>query len=209
MTHSDDKGLVLPPNLAPYQVVIVPIYKNEEQFEAIKKVADQITSDLRELNISVKFDGRDTLRPGAKFAQHELQGVPLRIAIGPKDLENETVELARRDTFTKEIVALDRINVVVKDLLEEIQNSLFNKALDFRNSHITEVDTFDEFKAVLESKGGFISAHWDGTIETEQKIKDQTKATIRCIPLENKKEEGKCVFTGNLSTQRVLFAKAY
>ncbi|WP_417871696.1 proline--tRNA ligase [Winogradskyella sp.] len=209
MTHSDDKGLVLPPNLAPYQVVIVPIYKNEEQSEAIKKVADQITSDLRELNISVKFDGRDTLRPGAKFAQHELQGVPLRIAIGPKDLENETVELARRDTFTKEIVALDRINVVVKDLLEEIQNSLFNKALDFRNSHITEVDTFDEFKAVLESKGGFISAHWDGTIETEQKIKDQTKATIRCIPLENKKEEGKCVFTGNLSTQRVLFAKAY
>lgn len=209
MTHSDDKGLVLPPNLAPYQVVIVPIYKNEEQFEAIKKVADQITSDLRELNISVKFDGRDTLRPGAKFAQHELQGVPLRIAIGPKDLENETVELARRDTFTKEIVALDRINVVVKDLLEEIQNSLFNKALDFRNSHITEVDTFDEFKAVLESKGGFISAHWDGTIETEQKIKDLTKATIRCIPLENKKEEGKCVFTGNLSTQRVLFAKAY
>lgn len=209
MTHSDDKGLVLPPNLAPYQVVIVPIYKNEEQFEAIKKVADQITSDLRELNISVKFDGRDTLRPGAKFAQHELQGVPLRIAIGPKDLENETVELARRDTFTKEIVALDRINVVVKDLLEEIQNSLFNKALDFRNSHITEVDTFDEFKAVLESKGGFISAHWDGTIETEQKIKDQTKATIRCIPLKNKKEEGKCVFTGNLSTQRVLFAKAY
>lgn len=209
MTHSDDKGLVLPPNLAPYQVVIVPIYKNEEQFEAIKKVADQITSDLRELNISVKFDGRDTLRPGAKFAQHELQGVPLRIAIGPKDLENETVELARRDTFTKEIVALDRINVVVKDLLEEIQNSLFNKALDFKNSHITEVDTFDEFKAVLESKGGFISAHWDGTIETEQKIKDLTKATIRCIPLENKKEEGKCVFTGNLSTQRVLFAKAY
>ncbi|MDG4716456.1 proline--tRNA ligase [Winogradskyella marincola] len=209
MTHSDDKGLVLPPNLAPYKVVIVPIYKNEEQFEAIKKVADQITSDLRELNISVKFDGRDTLRPGAKFAQHELQGVPLRIAIGPKDLENETVELARRDTFTKEIVALDRINVVVKDLLEEIQNSLFNKALDFRNSHITEVDTFDEFKAVLESKGGFISAHWDGTIETEQKIKDLTKATIRCIPLENKKEEGKCVFTGNLSTQRVLFAKAY
>ncbi len=146
MTHSDDKGLVLPPNLAPYQVVIVPIYKNDEQFEAIKKVADQITSDLRELNIRVKFDGRDTLRPGAKFAQHELQGVPLRIALGPKDLENETVELARRDTFTKETVILDRINVVVEDLLEEIQESLFNRALNFRDSHITEVNDFEEFK---------------------------------------------------------------
>jgi prolyl-tRNA synthetase len=209
MTHSDDKGLVLPPNLAPYQVVIVPIYKNEEQFEAIKKVADQITDDLKELNIRVKFDGRDTLRPGAKFAQHELQGVPLRIAIGPKDLENETVELARRDTFTKETVILDRVNVVVEDLLEEIQESLFNKALNFRDSHITEVNDFEEFKKVLETKTGFISAHWDGTAETEQKIKELTKATIRCIPLDNKKEDGKCVFTGNPSNQRVLFAKAY
>ena len=209
MTHSDDKGLVLPPNLAPYQVVIVPIYKNDEQFEAIKKVADQITSDLRELNIRVKFDGRDTLRPGAKFAQHELQGVPLRIAIGPKDLENETVELARRDTFTKETVILDRINVVVEDLLEEIQESLFNRALNFRDSHITEVNDFEEFKKVLETKTGFISAHWDGTADTEQKIKELTKATIRCIPLDNKKEAGKCVFTGNPSNQRVLFEKAY
>ncbi|WP_138433672.1 proline--tRNA ligase [Winogradskyella algicola] len=209
MTHSDDKGLVLPPNLAPYQVVIVPIYKNEEQFEAIKKVADQITDDLKELNIRVKFDGRDTLRPGAKFAQHELQGVPLRIAIGPKDLENETVELARRDTFTKETVILDRVNVVVEDLLEEIQESLFNKALNFRDSHITQVNDFEEFKKVLETKTGFISAHWDGTAETEQKIKELTKATIRCIPLDNKKEDGKCVFTGNPSNQRVLFAKAY
>jgi prolyl-tRNA synthetase len=209
MTHSDDKGLVLPPNLAPYQVVIVPIYKNDEQFEAIKKVADQITSDLRELNIRVKFDGRDTLRPGAKFAQHELQGVPLRIAIGPKDLENETVELARRDTFTKETVILDRINVVVEDLLEEIQEGLFNRALNFRDSHITEVNDFEEFKKVLETKTGFISAHWDGTADTEQKIKELTKATIRCVPLDNKKEAGKCVFTGNPSTQRVLFAKAY
>jgi len=209
MTHSDDKGLVLPPNLAPYQVVIVPIYKNDEQFEAIKKVADQITDDLKELNIRVKFDGRDTLRPGAKFAQHELQGVPLRIAIGPKDLENGTVELARRDTFTKETVVLDRINVVVEDLLEEIQKSLFDKALNFRDSHITEVNDFEEFKKVLETKSGFISAHWDGTAETEQKIKELTKATIRCIPLDNKKEAGKCVFTGNPSNQRVLFAKAY
>jgi prolyl-tRNA synthetase len=209
MTHSDDKGLVLPPNLAPYQVVIVPIYKNDEQFDAIKKVADQITDDLKELNIRVKFDGRDTLRPGAKFAQHELQGVPLRIAIGPKDLENGTVELARRDTFTKETVVLDRINVVVEDLLEEIQKSLFNKALNFRDSHITEVDDFEEFKKVLETKTGFISAHWDGTAETEQKIKELIKATIRCIPLDNKKEAGRCVFTGNPSNQRVLFAKAY
>ncbi|MAB47868.1 MAG: proline--tRNA ligase [Flavobacteriaceae bacterium] len=209
MTHSDDKGLVLPPNLAPYQVVIVPIYKNDEQFDAIKKVADQITDDLKELNIRVKFDGRDTLRPGAKFAQHELQGVPLRIAIGPKDLENGTVELARRDTFTKETVVLDRINVVVEDLLEEIQKSLFNKALNFRDSHITEVNDFEEFKKVLETKTGFISAHWDGTAETEQKIKELTKATIRCIPLDNKKEAGRCVFTGNPSNQRVLFAKAY
>lgn len=209
MTHSDDKGLVLPPNLAPYQVVIVPIYKNDEQFEAIKEVADKITDNLRELNIRVKFDGRDTLRPGAKFAQHELQGVPLRIAIGPKDLENETVELARRDTFTKETVVLDRINVVVESLLEEIQESLFNKALDFRDSHITEVNNFEEFKKVLETKTGFVSAHWDGTAETEQKIKELTKATIRCIPLDNKKEEGKCVYTGKPSDQRVLFAKAY
>jgi prolyl-tRNA synthetase len=209
MTHSDDKGLVLPPNLAPSQVVIVPIYKNDEQFEAIKEVANKIIDDLRELNIRVKFDGRDTLRPGAKFAQHELQGVPLRIAIGPKDLENKTVELARRDTFTKETIVLDRINVVVENLLEEIQESLFNKALDFRDSHITEVNNFEEFKKVLESKTGFVSAHWDGTAETEQKIKELTKATIRCIPLDNKKEEGKCVYTGKSSDQRVLFAKAY
>ncbi|GAB4164466.1 MAG: proline--tRNA ligase [Winogradskyella sp.] len=209
MTHSDDKGLVLPPKLAPYQVVIVPIYKNEEQFDAIKKVADQIINDLKELNISVKFDGRDTLRPGAKFAQHELQGVPLRIAIGPKDLENETVELARRDTFTKETVTLDRINIVVEDLLGEIQESLFNKALDFRNSHTTKVSNFEEFKKVLETKTGFIYAHWDGTAETEQKIKELTKATIRCIPLDANKEEGTCVYTGKPSKQRVLFAKAY
>ncbi|WP_299521427.1 proline--tRNA ligase [Winogradskyella sp.] len=209
MTHSDDKGLVLPPNLAPYQVVIVPIYKNEEQFGAVKKVADEIIGDLKERNISVKFDHRDTLRPGAKFAQHELQGVPLRIAIGPKDLEDNTVELARRDTMTKETVILDRINVVVEDLLEEIQESLYQKALTFRNSHITEVDDFEEFKNVLETKTGFIFAHWDGTAETEQKIKELTKATIRCIPIDNKKEEGKCVYSGNPSSQRVLFAKAY
>ncbi|MFY0713046.1 proline--tRNA ligase [Seonamhaeicola sp. NFXS20] len=209
MTHSDDNGLVLPPNLAPYQVVIVPIYRNEEQFEAISKVAEDIISDLRERNISVKFDKRDTLRPGAKFAQHELQGVPLRIAIGPKDLEDETVEVARRDTLTKQTVILDRISVVIEDLLEEIQKNLFNKALEFRNSHITKVDTFEAFKKVLESKGGFISAHWDGTNETEEKIKELTKATIRCIPLDMEAEDGVCVYSGKPSKGRVLFAKAY
>jgi prolyl-tRNA synthetase len=164
---------------------------------------------LKERHISVKFDKRDTLRPGAKFAQHELQGVPLRIAIGPKDLEDNTVEIARRDTFTKDTVIIDRINVVIEDLLEEIQESLFNKALNFRNSHITQVEDFEEFKKVLETKTGFISAHWDGTAETEQKIKELTKATIRCIPIDNKKEKGKCILTGNPSQQRVLFAKAY
>ncbi|MFV9550378.1 proline--tRNA ligase [Algibacter sp. PT7-4] len=209
MTHSDDKGLVLPPNLAPNQVVIVPIYKNEEQFNAISEVVDGIIKSLRSKNISVTFDKRDTLRPGAKFAQHELQGVPLRIAIGARDLENGTVELARRDNLTKEVVALDGLTGKVEALLKEIQETLFNKALDFRNEHITEVDTFEDFKNVLENKTGFISAHWDGTNETEEKIKALTKATIRCIPLEGKVEAGKCVYTGNPSKRRVLFAKAY
>ncbi|MGC6429968.1 MAG: proline--tRNA ligase [Jejuia sp.] len=209
MTHSDDNGLVLPPNLAPYKVVIVPIYRSEEQFEAIAKVAEDIMSDLRERGISVKFDKRDTLRPGAKFAQHELQGVPVRIAIGPKDIKDETVEVARRDILSKQTVILDRITVVIEDLLEEIQENLFAKALKFRNDHITEVNTFEEFKNTLDEKGGFISAHWDGTAETEDKIKELTKATIRCIPLDAKKEEGVCVYSGNASTMRVLFAKAY
>ncbi|GAB1855890.1 proline--tRNA ligase [Flavobacteriaceae bacterium MHTCC 0001] len=209
MTHSDDNGLVLPPNLAPYQVVIVPIYKNEEQFEAISKVAEEISSDLRERGISVKFDKRDTLRPGAKFAQHELQGVPLRIAIGPKDLEDHTVEVARRDTLSKQTVILDRIAVVIEDVLEDIQKSLFSKALEFRDNHITSVDNFEEFKTVLENKGGFIAAHWDGTVETEDKIKELTKATIRCIPLDFEAEEGVCVYSGKPSNTRVLFAKAY
>ena len=209
MTHSDDKGLVLPPNLAPYQVVIVPIYKSDEQLEQISQVADEIMSDLRAKGISVKYDSRTTHRPGAKFAQHELQGVPLRIAIGPKDLENGTVELARRDTLTKEIIEKDQLVETIENLMTEIQSSLFKKALDFRDSHITKVDTFDEFKEVLESKTGFVSAHWDGTAETEDKIKEITKATIRCIPIYEEKEEGKCVYTGNPSERRVLFAKAY
>ncbi|WP_428743337.1 proline--tRNA ligase [Tenacibaculum sp.] len=209
MTHSDDKGLVLPPSLAPNQVVIVPIYRSEEDLNAVTEVANTILKDLRSKHISVKYDDRDTQRPGAKFAQHELQGVPLRIAIGPKDLENGTVEIARRDTLTKQIVKLSELTGTIEELLEEIQKSLFDKALSYRDSHITEVDTFEEFKEVLETKGGFISAHWDGTNETEGKIKELTKATIRCIPLNNRKEEGVCVLTGMPSKRRVLFAKAY
>ncbi len=209
MTHSDDKGLVLPPSLAPNQVVVVPIYRSEEDLNAVTEVANTILKDLRSKHISVKYDDRDTQRPGAKFAQHELQGVPLRIAIGPKDLENGTVEIARRDTLTKQIVKLSELTGTIEELLEEIQKSLFDKALSYRDSHITEVDTFEEFKEVLETKGGFISAHWDGTNETEGKIKELTKATIRCIPLNNKEEEGVCVLTGMPSKRRVLFAKAY
>jgi len=209
MTHSDDYGLVLPPSLAPNQVVIVPIYKSEDDLNAITEVANSILSDLRRKNITVKYDNRTTHRPGAKFAQHELQGVPLRIAIGARDLANGTVEIARRDTLTKEVVALDSLNEKIEGLLKEIQESLFNKALDFRNEHISEVDTFDEFKTVLETKTGFISAHWDGTNETEDKIKALTKATIRCIPLEGEVEAGVCVYSGKPSKRRVLFAKAY
>jgi len=199
MTHSDDKGLVLPPNLAPYQVVIVPIHRNDEQLAEITAQAETLMKSLRAENISVKYDHRTTQRPGAKFAQHELQGVPLRIAIGPKDLESGTVELARRDTLTKQVVALESLTDTVKTLITEIQNSLFQKALDFRADHITKVETFDEFKAVLEEKTGFISAHWDGSIETEDKIKDLTKATIRCIPIDSKLEDGVCVFSGKPS----------
>jgi len=209
MTHSDDNGLVLPPNLAPNQVIIVPIYKNDEQLREITNLTNGIIKNLRSKNISVKFDNRTTFRPGAKFAQHELQGVPLRIAIGPKDLENKTVELARRDTLTKSIIALSSLTETVEALLKEIQKTLFQKALDFRNNHITKVENFDEFKQVLESKGGFISAHWDGTDETEDKIKNLTKATIRCIPLDNEDESGLCVYSKKPSKRRVLFAKAY
>ena len=209
MTHSDDKGLVLPPNLAPYQVVIVPIYKSEEQLAEITTKAEAIMSALKAENISVKYDHRTTQRPGAKFAQHELQGVPLRLAIGPKDLESGTVELARRDTLTKQVVDLENLTATVKTLINEIQTALFQKALDFRADHITQVDTFDVFKTVLEEKSGFISAHWDGTTETEDKIKELTKATIRCIPIDSKLEDGVCVFSGKPSKQRVLFAKAY
>ena len=209
MTHSDDQGLVLPPNLAPYQVVIVPIYKSEEQLEAIGAVAQDIMNTLRAENISVKYDDRTTQRPGAKFAQHELQGVPLRIAIGPKDLEKGTVEVARRDTFSKMTFPLESLSKEIKTLLTDIQQSLYRRAFDFRDAHITEVDSFEDFKKILGEKGGFISAHWDGTIATEQKIKDATKATIRCIPYDSVEEPGVCIFSGAPSKGRVLFAKAY
>ncbi len=209
MTHSDDNGLVLPPNLAPTQVVIVPIYKGEEQLKEISEVANKLADDLKAAGISVKYDDRDTQKPGWKFAQYELQGVPVRLAIGPKDLEKGSVELARRDTLTKEFIAQTEVVDKVQGLMTEIQENLFEKAKNFREEHITEVDTFDEFKKVLKEKGGFISAHWDGTAETENKIKELTKATIRCIPFEENPEEGSCVLTGKASAGRVLFAKAY
>jgi len=209
MTHSDDQGLVLPPNLAPIQVVIVPIYKTDEQLAEITTAVNELAAKLKKLKISVKYDDRTTQKPGFKFAEWELKGVPVRIAVGPKDLENGTFEVARRDTLTKETVSGEGIVTYINDLLEQIQADLFNKALDYRNTHITEVNSFEEFKEVLDGKAGFVSAHWDGTAETEEKIKDLTKATIRCIPLDSKEEAGTCVFTGNPSSKRVLFAKAY
>jgi prolyl-tRNA synthetase len=209
MTHSDDNGLVLPPNLAPIQVVIVPIFKNEEELQKVTKIAQDLVSNFKKISISVKFDDRTTQKPGFKFAEWELKGVPVRIAIGPKDLESGTFEVARRDNLSKQVVPQEGIVNYISVLLETIQKDLFHKALEYRNNHITKVDSFDEFKEVLENKTGFVSAHWDGTPETEEKIKDLTKATIRCIPLDSVEEEGVCVFTGKKSTKRVLFAKAY
>ena len=209
MTHSDDKGLVLPPNLAPIQVVIVPIYKTDEQFGVISEQVNTLSAELRKLGISVKYDNRDTQKPGFKFAEWELKGVPVRIAVGPNDLENGTYEIARRDNLSKEVVSKDGVAVYIQNLLTTIQNDLFAKALDYRDAHITEVNSFEEFKEVLETKGGFLAAHWDGTPETEEKIKELTKATIRCIALDRVEEAGACIFTGKPSTGRVLFAKAY
>ncbi|MEE9349217.1 MAG: proline--tRNA ligase [Flavobacteriaceae bacterium] len=209
MTHSDDNGLVLPPNLAPIQVVIVPIHRNDEQLDAISVVANNIMKELRAQGVSVKFDDNAAYKPGYKFAEYELKGVPLRIAIGPRDLENGSVELARRDTLTKEFTQQNGLTDKIVGLLKEIQDSLYEKALNFRNEHITRVDDFAEFKNILETKGGFISAHWDGTVETEKEIKKLTKATIRCIALDAENEQGKCVLTGSPSVKRVLFAKAY
>lgn len=209
MTHSDDNGLVLPPNLAPIQIVIVPIYKTNEELQAIADVADALCLQFKALGYSIKFDNRTTQKPGFKFAEWELKGVPVRIAIGPRDIDNKTFEIARRDTLSKEIVSNENVIDYVSNLLSQMQKDLFNRALEYRDYHITEVDTFDEFKNVLENKTGFISAHWDGTPETEEKIKELTKATIRCIPLNQKAEDGKCVFSGSKSSGRVLFAKAY
>jgi prolyl-tRNA synthetase len=209
MTHSDDNGLVLPPNLAPIQVVIVPIFKNDDEFDRISAVANDVVAELKKLKISVKFDNRTTHKPGFKFAEWELKGVPLRIAIGPKDLENGTFEVARRDTLTKEIVLGDQIASYVNDKLIQIQTDLFQKAHKYRTEHITNVESFEEFKLVLENKGGFVAAHWDGTSESENKIKELTKATIRCVPLNQVAEKGKCILTGAESAGRVLFSKAY
>jgi prolyl-tRNA synthetase len=209
MTHSDDKGLVLPPNLAPIQVVIVPIHKTDEQLDEITAEVTVLIAELKKLNVSVKYDNRTTQKPGFKFAEWELKGVPVRIAVGPKDLENGTFEVARRDTLTKEVKPKEGIATYISDLLGQIQEDLFNKALLYRDSHITEVNSFEEFNAVLNDKGGFVSAHWDGTAATEEKIKDLTKATIRCIPLSRVEEPGTCIFTGGESVGRVLFAKAY
>lgn len=209
MTHSDDNGLVLPPKLAPIQVVIVPIYKGLEQLDAIADYIKPYVDELKAKGIAVKFDDRDTQKPGWKFNEYELKGVPVRIAIGKRDMENGTFEVARRDTLEKQSVnAVDLVGVVI-GLMEEIQENVYKKAFDYRSAHITKVNTFDEFKDVLENKGGFISAHWDGTIATEEKIQELTKATIRCVPLDAEIEEGSCVFTGSPSTKRVLFAKAY
>ncbi|CAZ96915.1 proline--tRNA ligase [Zobellia galactanivorans] len=209
MSHSDDNGLVLPPKLAPIQVVIVPIYKGMEQLDAISEKVAPLVKELRAKGISVKFDNRDTHKPGFKFNEYELKGVPVRLAIGKRDLENGTYEVARRDTLTKEIVPMDDVVAKIEFLLEDIQKNIYQKAHSFREDNITEVDTYEEFKKVLEEKGGFISAHWDGTNETEEKIKEETKATIRCIPLGTENKEGKCMVTGKLSSKRVLFAKAY
>lgn len=209
MTHSDDNGLVLPPKLAPIQVVIVPIYKGDDQLDAISDRVAPLVKELKSKGISVKFDNRDTYKPGFKFAEYELKGVPIRLAIGQRDMENNTFEVARRDTFEKETVNADLVIEKIEFLLEDIQKNIYKKASDYRKNHITEVDSYDEFKEILENKGGFISAHWDGSAETEERIKNETKATIRCIPIDAKLENGVCIFTGKPSSKRVLFAKAY
>ena len=208
MTHSDDNGLVLPPNLAPYQVVIVPIYKNEEQLAAISEKVLEITTKLKALGISFKYDNNDNKKPGWKFAEYELKGVPVRLAMGARDLENGTVEIARRDTLIKETVSLDGVEQYIDELLKTIQLNIFQKAVDYRASVTREVNTYDEFKVEIE-KGGFLLCHWDGTPETEEKIKEETKATIRCIPIDGDATPGFCMITGKPSTKRVIFARAY
>ena len=209
MAHSDDDGLVLPPKLAPIHVVIVPIFRSEEELTKITSKVDELSAALRKQGLSVKFDNRDTHKPGFKFAEWELKGVPVRLAIGPRDLENGTVEVARRDTKEKQVMKLEEVETKIPALLEDIQNNIFQKAKSFRDSLITKADSFEDFKRVLDEKGGFVQAHWDGTKETEAAIKEQTKATIRCIPLYAAEEQGACVYSGKPSSRRVLFARAY
>ena len=209
MAHSDDNGLVLPPKLAPLQVVIVPIYKNPEGLQQIRDKVSGVVEALKAKGITVKFDDRDTQKPGWKFADYELKGVPVRLAIGERDLANDTVEVARRDTLAKETVPMAGVVEYIGKLLEDIQENIYKKALGFRNNMITKVDSYDEFRQLVETKGGFFLCHWDGTAETEEKIKADTKATIRCIPFDSPEEEGKCMVTGKPSHRRVLIAKAY
>ncbi|MFN6945750.1 MAG: proline--tRNA ligase [Cytophagaceae bacterium] len=209
MAHSDDEGLVLPPMMAPIQVVIVPIIKNQDQLTAISEKVNGIKKKLFDLGITVKFDDRDTHSPGFKFAEYELKGVPVRLAMGPRDLENNTVEVARRDTKEKMVVSMDNIVDVIKDLLEDIQKNIYQRALSFKTENTTNVDTYEEFKRILDEKGGFVMAHWDGSSETEDRIKEETKATIRCIPLDQPEEDGICMVTGEPSKRRVAFARAY
>jgi len=209
MSHSDDDGLVLPPRLAPIQVVIIPIFKNEQQLQAINEKVAEMKKSLEKKGISVKYDNRDTYKPGWKFAEYELKGVPVRIAIGPRDLENGTVEVARRDTKEKAFYQMTDLHIKIENLLEQIQDNIYRKALDSREEKTNRADTWEEFNEILDKKGGFVNAHWDGTTETEEKIKELTKATIRCIPLDNPVEEGECILTGKPSGQRVLFARAY
>ena len=208
MAHGDNNGLVLPPNLAPIQVVIIPIYKGNSQLDQLSETAIRIKNELESLGVHVKYDERDTHKPGFKFAEYELKGVPVRLAIGPRDIENGTIEVARRDTLTKEIVNQEGISLYIKDLLDKIQKNIFSKSLKFRNENTFRVDTWDQFNEVIET-GGFILAHWDGTAETEEKIKEETKATIRVIPFDSPEEIGKCVYSGKLSKKRVVFARAY
>jgi prolyl-tRNA synthetase len=209
MTHSDDEGLVMPPRIAPLQVVIVPIFKGEEQKALLDEKVHAMVASFKAAGIRVKYDDSDNQRPGWKFAEYELKGVPVRIAVGPRDLENNQVEIARRDTKEKTTVSMDGITETVTQLLLDIQSNLFNRAKKYRDDHITKVDRWEDFISVLDTKAGFVSAHWDGTPETEEKIKEMTKATIRCIPLDNEQEAGVCILTGNPSVQRVLFARAY
>jgi prolyl-tRNA synthetase len=209
MAHSDDDGLILPPKLAPIHVVIVPIFRSEDDLKKITEKVNQLAAPLREKGFTVKFDDRDTQKPGFKFAEWELKGVPVRLAIGPRDLENGTVEVARRDTKEKQVMKIEDVSTAIPKLLEDIQQSIYNRALSFRKEHVTLVETYDDLKKVLDDKGGFVSAHWDGTKETEAAIKEETKATIRCIPLDAQEENGKCIYTGKPSNRRVLFARAY